>query len=135
MLSLSPFALGRSALIRNHIVGKRLFSAVSVQSKVVKQGGLLKVNLAECPVPARVVITSKWQETIDISYDDDIFILTHTEEDELSNTLSIAVNKLNSDDAVLRITIPEYLDMNVTANIIDLQLQNKVCYCAIVYIY
>jgi len=123
-----------SSLLSKHVsrlrVGtsaQRSLSVEHIQSKHVKQGGKLSIYLAADAEVAGLIITSKWQETVDVSYDGDVLDLSCTEDPDTNSMVIMSKHKNPGVPGVLQVTIPEYLDMDIGAYNVDMKLQSKVC--------
>lgn len=121
-----------SSLLFNHVArvrvgtsARRFLSLEHIQSNHVKQGGKLSIYLAADTDVASLVVTSKWQETVDVSYDSDLLDISCTENEDTNSMVIMSKSKTNT-NGVLLVTIPEYLDMDIGAYNVDMKLQNKV---------
>lgn len=116
--NLKAFAYTRSAY--------RCLSVQHHQSQYVKQGGKLVVHLAPEANQSKITISSKWQETVDLQYDNDLLDVSFTEDAD-TNSIVVMSKQKSSSSGDLQITIPEYLDMDIEGYDVDLQMKNKVC--------
>lgn len=76
---------------------------------------------------ASLVVASKWQDTVDVSYDGEALDVTCTEDEDANSMVIMSKLKNPSISGVLQVTVPEYLDMDIGAYNVDMKLQNKVC--------
>jgi hypothetical protein len=97
-----------------------------LQTLFVRQGGLLECDvtgLARC----NVNIASKWQDHCEISYSDDSSFNIEVSENQPENHVRLTLSEATAGaGGVLNITVPEYLDISLNANHIDLVMTGKV---------
>jgi hypothetical protein len=105
---------------------RRSLSEQVLQTLFVRQGGLLECDvtgLARC----NVNIASKWQDHCEISYSDDSSFNIEVSENQPENHVRLTLSEATPGSVgVLNITVPEYLDISLNANHIDLVMTGKV---------
>lgn len=112
--------------LRRAIVSKSSFSAEAFQSQFVRQGGILNCDLTELP-QCTVNITSKWQDHCEVSSSEEVEVELKITEFEESNQISIkGCSSAENANCTIDITIPEYMDINLDANHLHLNIVNKV---------
>jgi hypothetical protein len=110
-------------------VARARFCVEAFKSQFVRQGGILNCDFSELDI-CNLNITAKWQDHCEISYageDDNVeFKIT---EDQGSNQITIKGTSIEDKLYVgcnVDITVPEYVDLNVDANNLNLVINNKV---------
>jgi hypothetical protein len=101
------------------------------QTQHVKQGGRLTLELSDLPY-CRVHISSRWQDHCDLHWDGDYALSFH--EDVGSGTggsLTVTATDPSgtgggSKKSVIEIFVPEYLDISIEGNELDLRMKSKI---------
>lgn len=93
----------------------------------ISQGGKLSLNLFALS-KATVVVSSKWQDHVEVSSKGSLCGLSFTENKDENSAEVIASPRSNQchDFPSIEVLVPEYLDIAIDAQEIDLSLLNKV---------
>ncbi|KAJ1435876.1 hypothetical protein B484DRAFT_417014 [Ochromonadaceae sp. CCMP2298] len=105
---------------------RRALSLQTLQTQHVKQGGKLNLELLDLPY-CRVDITSRWQDHCDLSYEDGDYSLRFHEDADLGSlTVTATGTGGPRRESAIEIFVPEYLDISIDGNELDLRMKSKI---------
>ena len=105
----------------------RNLSVRVTSTEFIRQGGLLQCDLSHLS-RCNLNVTSMWQDHCEISYDEhSSFNITVLENEESNLLILNASDSVKSDHvSTINISVPEYFNVTIAANDLNLTMPNKV---------